>query len=958
MKRLWLCAVTLLSVLYLPAGEPSSQPVLRIETGVHSASINDVSVDAAGRFLATASWDKTLRIWDLASGSLISTLRPPLGGGNEGALYACALSPDGALVAAGGWSGYEWDESYAFYVFDRATGRLLRRVSGLSGIVIHLEFSKDGQRIAASLGARGIRIYRTSDGRELARDEDYPDASHGCDFDQAGRLVATCLDGSVCLYSTEGKRLGKVQVGNHPAGVRFSPDGSRIALKIMDQLRDGRIVENPIVQVRSASDLSLLLAPDVKEMFWDVTAVAWSADGRTLYAAGHHFRNREFPSNIRSWTDSGRGPWEDHTIDLDGVFGLAPLPDGRLVWGSGSSSWGILGGASHVGEIAHFKYWAEGFALDPPGSRIAFSYEPSGKRPASFDVASRRLEIGPAAGLLPPKSSSSNVQFSFGRIELDGHPLPMAPNEKGRGLALGPEGEMLFATGWNLYAFDAKGVQRWKRPAPGSAYASNISSNGKLGVAAYGDGTIRWHRMSDGQELLAFFPHADQKRWVLWTPSGYYDCSPGAEDLIGWHINRGKDQAADFFPASRFRATCFRPDIVSKVLETADEGAAIAAANRESGNRVEAVAIEALAPPVVRVLSPEFGAKISQGTVTVKATVRHPKGLAIDAVWAAVDGRRVDLRGLRPQQDQGGERTYTLEVPVPSQDCIVSVFAQSGAAVSEAASVRLAWVSPRIEAATPDTLQVPAFVVQPKLYVLAVGVGTYRNPDFRLDYPAKDARDFTVALQDQKTRLYRDVEVRLLTDAEATRDAVLEGLEWLERQTTAKDVAVLFLAGHGINDPTGAYFFLPWNADPERMKTTMIPSTDFQSTLAKLPGKVLLFLDSCHSGNVVKVKLRGATDPNRFINELSSAESGVVVFSASTGRQGSQESPEWGNGAFTKAVVEGLSGKADFQHTGRVTLNMLDLYISERVKELTKGTQSPTTAKPNTVQDFPLAVVK
>ena len=88
---------------------------------------------------------------------------------------------------------------------------------------------------------------------------------------------------------------------------------------------------------------------------------------------------------------------------------------------------------------------------------------------------------------------------------------------------------------------------------------------------------------------------------------------------------------------------------------------------------------------------------------------------------------------------------------------------------------------------------------------------------------------------------------------------------------------------------------------------------------------MLLFLDSCHSGKVLKVKLRGATDPNRFINELSSAENGEVVFNASTGRQASQESPEWGNGTFTKAVVQGLDGKADIQHTGRVTLNMLDL---------------------------------
>jgi hypothetical protein len=44
--------------------------------------------------------------------------------------------------------------------------------------------------------------------------------------------------------------------------------------------------------------------------------------------------------------------------------------------------------------------------------------------------------------------------------------------------------------------------------------------------------------------------------------------------------------------------------------------------------------------------------------------------------------------------------------------------------------------------------------------------------------------------------------------------------------------------------------------------------------------------------------------------------------------------------------------------TGRVTLNMLDHYISERVKALTQGTQTPTTAKPSTVPDFPLAIVR
>jgi len=199
--------------------------------------------------------------------------------------------------------------------------------------------------------------------------------------------------------------------------------------------------------------------------------------------------------------------------------------------------------------------------------------------------------------------------------------------------------------------------------------------------------------------------------------------------------------------------------------------------------------------------------------------------------------------------------------------------------------------------------------------------------------------------------------VKLLTDARATKDNVMDGLEWLERQVTAKDVAVLFLAGHGINDSGGRYCFLPADADPGRIKRTMVADSELRDTLASLPGKVLLFLDTCHGGSLLNgAGQRGSSDPNGFINELASAENGVVVFSASTGRQVSQESREWNNGAFTKALVEGLSGRADLQRTGRVTVNMLDLYISERVKALTHGTQAPTTAKPGTVPDFPVAI--
>ena len=99
---------------------------------------------------------------------------------------------------------------------------------------------------------------------------------------------------------------------------------------------------------------------------------------------------------------------------------------------------------------------------------------------------------------------------------------------------------------------------------PGVAWGVNLAREGRLILAAYGDGTIRWHRTADGEELLALFIHVPDdpkadKRWVLWTPEGYYTASPGGEDLIGWHVNRGPDQAADFYPAETFRSTFHRP---------------------------------------------------------------------------------------------------------------------------------------------------------------------------------------------------------------------------------------------------------------------------------------------------------------------------------------------------------------------------------------------------------------
>src|SRR5215831_20018979 len=96
--------------------QASPQPVLRLETGMHTAPIRAAASDAAGQVLATVSDDKTLRLWVLASGEPIRVLRPQIGAGAEGELKAVALSPDAQYVVTGGWTGFAWEKANSLYV--------------------------------------------------------------------------------------------------------------------------------------------------------------------------------------------------------------------------------------------------------------------------------------------------------------------------------------------------------------------------------------------------------------------------------------------------------------------------------------------------------------------------------------------------------------------------------------------------------------------------------------------------------------------------------------------------------------------------------------------------------------------------------------------------------------------------------------------------------------------------
>ena len=165
------------------AAQSAEAPGLRIEAGRHTAPIRRIDVDAAERFVVTASDEKTARVWDLASGALLQVLRPPIGAGDEGRLYAVAITPDGSTVATAGLTGWDSDGTASIYLFEPASGRLRQRLPGLPNVILHLAFSPEGRFLAAALGSDGIRTYALRTATEVARDSDYGADSYWVEFD-------------------------------------------------------------------------------------------------------------------------------------------------------------------------------------------------------------------------------------------------------------------------------------------------------------------------------------------------------------------------------------------------------------------------------------------------------------------------------------------------------------------------------------------------------------------------------------------------------------------------------------------------------------------------------------------------------------------------------------------------------------------------------------------------------
>ena len=191
--------------------------------------------------------------------------------------------------------------------------------------------------------------------------------------------------------------------------------------------------------------------------------------------------------------------------------------------------------------------------------------------------------------------------------------------------------------------------------------------------------------------------------------------------------------------------------------------------------------------------------------------------------------------------------------------------------------------------------------------------------------------------------MYREAKTLLLTDEEVTRESILDSLERFLGQAGPDDVAVIFVAGHGVQDQaSGSYYFLPFPATAQNLVSTGLRMSDFDEMVRVVRHNVravVVMLDTCHAGalRVSAPGLVAADDPTARM----SAGEGFFLLAATKPGEDSREEPALAHGAFTYALLEGLQGAADADGDGLITVSDLFGYVARRVPQLTAGEQHP-----------------
>ena len=464
-------------------------------------------------------------------------------------------------------------------------------------------------------------------------------------------------------------------------------------------------------------------------------------------------------------------------------------------------------------------------------------------------------------------------------------------------------------------------------------HSLSMSPNGKFLASASADGTTRMWSLQTAQPLAILYA-LENKDWLVVTPDGKFDGNQEAMKQLHYIKN------LDIIPLESLFENYYTPRLLSKI------------ANNELWESNTANVFVLKPMPTVQIVSPENNSTIAQGQVkiTVKAT---DQGGGIDEVRLYHNGKLLDgtTRGFK---STGQNHEFTVML-TNGENRIKATAFNSQRTESIPNEIVVHYKAPEI--------------VKPSMHILAIGINSYLNPKYNLNYAKNDADVFVKSLSEGASSLFGKVEVTTINDASATKTGILGAIEKIKATAKAEDVFVFYYAGHGVMSSGNSvekpdFYLVPHNvtkmyeADDE-LKSKGISAREIGEFSKSIRSQKQLFvLDACQSGGAVQsFAMRGAAE-EKAIAQLSRS-TGTYFIAASGTEQFATEVATLGHGIFTYSIIEALKGACK-SHDGRLTVNLLKGCVEDMVPELSKKhkgvPQFPTGY--GFGQDFPLVIVR
>jgi hypothetical protein len=228
-------------------------------------------------------------------------------------------------------------------------------------------------------------------------------------------------------------------------------------------------------------------------------------------------------------------------------------------------------------------------------------------------------------------------------------------------------------------------------------------------------------------------------------------------------------------------------------------------------------------------------------------------------------------------------------------------------------------------------------------WALIIGINKYQHVD-PLNYAVNDAIAVKKMLVDKYG--FKEGNIRLIIDEEATKDNILKGFSDILTQAKEKDRVVVFYAGHGetYKLPSGGDmgYLIPVDGNLDNLYLSSIPMKSVYDIAEMSYAKHILYLvDACYGGLTINTRgLKKDTTPE-YLKKMT-RERGRQVITAGGKDEQVIEKPEWGHSAFTRNLIKGLGeGFADENDDGIITADELGGFIKNRVVVDVDGAHTP-----------------